>query len=258
MGLMDFLKKALIDVIEWTEPAAGILIYQFPMEDREIQNGAHLTVKDTQLALFVNEGKLADLLVPGRHALNTQNLPVLSKLRKWDRLFASSFKCELYFFSTMEQIDQRWSTQKPIMLRDKEFGAIPLQGQGSFAYKIKDARIFYQKISGPRAVYNSSELEAQLQALILSELSSYFGALQIAFNELAAEQGRFSKSLQDILKPSFAQYGLVLSKFLIQSLILPEELQKHLDKPSSMPTLTDLRRYVQFQSLDSKASEDSK
>lgn len=251
MGLMDFLKKQFIDVIEWTETGDGILSYQYPMQDREIQTGAQLTVRESQLALFVNEGKIADLFGPGRHTLTTQNLPLLTNLKNWDKLFASPFKSDLYFFSTREQIDQRWGTSTPITLRDKEFGAIRLRAHGAYSYKIADPRLFQQKISGTRPLYKVDDVEDQLRALILTALSSHFGAAEVAFIDLAAQQDRFSKALQDVLRPAFAAYGLEVATFLIQSISLPEELQKYLDKASSMRLLGDLSRYAQFQAGDS-------
>jgi membrane protease subunit (stomatin/prohibitin family) len=251
MGIMDFLKKQFIDVIEWVETEDGLLSWQYPMQDREIQNGAQLTVRESQLALFVNEGKIADLFGPGRYTLNTQTLPLLTNLKNWDKLFASPFKSDLYFFSTREQIDQRWGTSNPITLRDKEFGPIRLRAHGTYSYRISDPRLFFQKISGTRPAYATSELEAQLRSMVLTALSSHFGAAEVAFMDLAAQQDRFSKTLQDILRPTFAQYGLELATFLIQNISLPEELQKYLDKASSMRLLGDLKRYAQFQVADS-------
>jgi membrane protease subunit (stomatin/prohibitin family) len=251
MGILDFLKKQFIDVIEWVESQDGVLSWQYPMQDREIQNGAQLTVRESQLALFVNEGKIADLFGPGRHTLNTQTLPLLTNLKNWDKLFASPFKSDLYFYSTREQIDQRWGTSTPITLRDKEFGAIRLRAHGTYSYRISDPHLFFQKISGTRPVYAANELEPQLRAMILTALGSHFGAAEVAFLDLAAHQDRFSKTLQDVLRPTFAQYGLELATFMIQSISLPEELQKYLDKSSSMRLVGDLRRYAQFQAGDS-------
>jgi membrane protease subunit (stomatin/prohibitin family) len=251
MGIMDFLKKQFIDVIEWVETEDGLLSWQYPMQDREIQNGAQLTVRESQLALFVNEGKIADLFGPGRYTLNTQTLPLLTNLKNWDKLFASPFKSDLYFFSTREQIDQRWGTSNPITIRDKEFGPIRLRAHGTYSYRISDPRLFFQKISGTRPAYATSELEAQLRSMVLTALSSHFGAAEVAFMDLAAQPDRFSKTLQEILRPTFAQYGLELATFLIQNISLPEELQKYLDKASSMRLLGDLKRYAQFQVADS-------
>ncbi|MBC7530563.1 MAG: SPFH domain-containing protein [Oligoflexus sp.] len=251
MGIMDFIKKQFIDVIEYQEPEDGILVQQYAMQDKEIQNGAQLTVRESQLALFVNEGKIADMFGPGLHTLSTRTLPVLTNLKNWDKLFASPFKSDLFYFSTREQIDQRWGTANPIILRDKEMGPIRLRAHGSFSYKIADPRLFFQKISGTRSSYRVEELDDQLRALIITSLSSHFGSASVSFIDMAAEQERFSATLKGLLLPAFAQYGLELATFFIQNISLPEEIQKYLDKASSMRMLGDLNRYAQFQAADS-------
>ncbi|MES2745598.1 MAG: SPFH domain-containing protein [Bdellovibrionota bacterium] len=251
MGIMDFIKKQFIDVIEWQESADGVLAYQYPMQDKEIQNGAQLTVRESQIALFINEGKIADMFGPGLHTLNTRTLPVLTNLKNWDKLFASPFKSDLFYFSTREQIDQRWGTANPIIIRDKEAGPIRLRAHGSFSYKILDPRVFFQKISGTRPVYRADELDAQLRALVLTSLSSHFGSASVSFLDMAAEQDKFSQTLKGVLQPAFAQYGLELNTFLIQNISLPEELQKYFDKAASMRMVGDMTRYAQFQAADS-------
>ena len=142
MSLRDFISKQLIDVIDWTEPEDGILAYRYPMQDREIQNGGKLTVRDSQLAVFVNEGKVADAFAPGLYTLNTNTLPILTYLKNWDKKFQSPFKSDVYFFSSRIQTDQHWGTQNPITIRDKEFGAIRLRGFGIYSYHITDAKNF--------------------------------------------------------------------------------------------------------------------
>jgi membrane protease subunit (stomatin/prohibitin family) len=251
MGIMDFIKKQFIDVIDWQESADGVLAYQYPMSDKEIQNGAQLTVRDSQSALFVNEGKIADMFGPGLHTLNTRTLPLLTNLKNWDKLFASPFKSDLFFFSTREQIDRRWGTANPIIIRDKDAGPIRLRAHGSFSYKVLDPRVFFQKISGTRPIYRTEELDTQLRALVLTSLSSHFGSASVSFLDMAAEQDNFSKTLKGVLQPDFAQYGLELKTFLIQSISLPEELQKYFDKAASMRMVGDLGRYAQFQAAES-------
>ena len=150
MALMDFIKKQFIDIIEWTEDGDGVLAWRFPMEDREIQNGGSLTVRESQMAVFVNEGKVADVFGPGRYTLTTATLPVLTYLQNWDKLFKSPFKSDVYFFSTRQQIDQRWGTTQPVTIRDKDFGAVRLRAFGNYAYRIVDPRLFYTEISGTR------------------------------------------------------------------------------------------------------------
>lgn len=251
MGILDFFKKQFIDVIEWSESENGVLAYRYPMQDQEIQNGARLTVSDTQLALFVNEGEIADLFEPGMHTLLTQNLPILTSLKNWDKLFQSPFKSDIYFFSTREQIDQRWGTQNPIVIRDKDFGPIRLRAHGTYSYRIKNPQIFFRKISGTREQYTARELEGQLRSLIITSLASFFGGTQVSFVDMAANQTKFSETLKEVLSQPLAEYGLKLESFYVQSISLPEELQSQLDKVASMKIVGDLRQYAQFQAADS-------
>src|ERR1700720_73304 len=151
---MSFLSKQFIDVIQWTEPEDGILAYRYPMEDMEIQNGGKLTVRDSQMAAFVNEGKIADILGPGLYTLNTNTLPILTDLMNWDKMFKSPFKSDVYFFSSRLQLNQHWGTATPITIRDKDFGAVRMRGYGLYSYKIGDARTFHTKISGTRDTYS--------------------------------------------------------------------------------------------------------
>ena len=163
MSLRDFLSKQFIDVIDWTEPEDGILAYRYPMQDREIQNGGKLTVRESQYAVFVNEGKVADAFGPGLYTLNTQTLPILTYLKNWDKAFQSPFKSDVYFFSARTQTDQHWGTPNPVTIRDKEFGAIRLRGFGIYSYHLADAKSFYTKISGTRDIYHVTDLEGQLR-----------------------------------------------------------------------------------------------
>lgn len=249
--LGQFFKKQFIDVIEWVEVTDGVLAYRFPMEDREIQNGAQLTVRESQLALFVNEGRIADAFGPGRYTLNTNTLPLLTNLMNWDKLFQSPFKSDVYFFSSREQIDRRWGTQSPITVRDKMFGAIRLRANGSYSFKIEDPGVFYTKISGSRDAYAVEELDGQLRAMVMTSLGTLLGGAEVDFVDMAANQAEFSKRLMDGMQAYFAEYGLKLSTFFVQSVTLPEELQAHFDKAISMKMVGDLRHYAQFQAAES-------
>jgi membrane protease subunit (stomatin/prohibitin family) len=229
MSLRDFISKQFIDVIDWTEPEDGILAYRFPMQDREIQNGGKLTVRDSQLAVFVNEGKVADGFAPGLYTLNTNTLPILTYLKNWDKKFQSPFKSDVYFFSSRIQTDQHWGTQNPITIRDKEFGAIRLRGFGIYSYHITDAKTFYSKISGTRDLYRVADLEGQLRNTIIARMTDAFAASQVPFLDMAASQGAIAEKISEQLKPAFTDYGLSLDSFVVENLSLPEELQKVLD-----------------------------
>jgi len=251
MGLFGFFKKQMIDVIEWNESATGVLAYRYPMADREIQNGAQLTVRDSQLALFVNEGQLADLFEPGMHTLATKNLPVLTNLRNWDKGFESPFKSDLYFYSVREQLDQRWGTPNAIVIKDKQFGPLRIRAHGTYSYRLKNPKVFFSKVSGTKDVFTTQELEGQLRSAILTHLAAFLGKLEVDFIDMAANQIEFSNTLKAALTDLFSGYGLSLESFFVQSVSLPEELQGSLDKMASMRMAGDLRNYAQFQAADS-------
>jgi len=247
MSLRDFISKQFIDVIDWTEPEDGILAYRYPMQDREIQNGGKLTVRDSQLAVFVNEGKVADAFAPGLYTLNTNTLPILTYLKNWDKKFQSPFKSDVYFFSSRIQTDQHWGTPNPITIRDKEFGAIRLRGFGIYSYHITDAKNFYSKISGTRDLYRVADLEGQLRNTIIAKMTDAFAASQVPFLDMAASQGAIAEKISEQLKPAFTDYGLSLDSFVVENLSLPEELQKVLDQRISMNVLGDMGKFTQYQ-----------
>jgi membrane protease subunit (stomatin/prohibitin family) len=247
MSLRDFLAKQFIDVIEWVEPEDGILAYRYPMQDREIQNGGKLTVRQSQFAVFVNEGRVADAFGPGLYTLTTQTLPILTYIMNWDKAFKSPFKSDVYFFSARIQTDQHWGTQNPISIRDKEFGAIRLRGFGIYSYHLSDAKTFYSKISGTRDLYRVADLEGQLRNTIIAKMTDTFAASQVPFLDMAANQGALAEKIGEQMKPAFAEYGLTLDSFVVENLSLPEELQKVLDQRISMTMLGDMGRYTQYQ-----------
>lgn len=247
MSLRDFLSKQFIDVIDWVEPGDGILAYRFPMQDREIQNGGKLTVRDSQMAVFVNEGRVADVFGPGLYTLNTNTLPILTYLMNWDKAFKSPFKSDVYYFSTRIQTDQHWGTQNPITIRDKEFGAIRLRAFGIYAYHILDPKVFYTKISGTRDTYTGGDLEGQLRNTIVGRITDTFAGSQVPFLDMAANQIALGEKIVGQLKPGFAELGLSLDNFVVENLSLPDELQKILDQRIGMNMVGDMGRYTQYQ-----------
>ena len=248
MALMDFIKKQFIDIIEWVEPGDGVLAWRYPIADREIQYGGSLTVRESQMAVFVNEGKVADIFGPGMHKLTTQTLPVLTYLKNWDKLFQSPFKSDVYFFSTRQQIDQRWGTTQPVTIRDKDFGAVRLRAFGNHAYRIADPKKFHSEISGTRDTYTVAELDGQLRALMLQHISDAVASAGIPFLDLAANQVEFAKQLKDATAPEFEKLGLALEAVTVQNVSLPEELQKLLDQRIGMGMVgNDMGKFMQYQ-----------
>ncbi|MGO9097827.1 MAG: SPFH domain-containing protein [Bryobacteraceae bacterium] len=247
MALRDFIAKQFIDVIHWTEPEEGVLAYRFPMQDMEIRNGGQLTVRESQVAVFINEGQVADVFAPGLYTLGTHTLPVLTYLRNWDKMFKSPFKSDVYFLSTRLQTNQRWGTAMPITIRDKEFGAVRLRAFGIYSYRISDAKVFYTKVSGTREVYRVADLEGQLRNTIIGRMTDTFAQSQVPFLDMAANQIELGQKIAGFLQPVFNDLGLSLDTFVVENLSLPDELQKILDQRISMTMVGDMQRYTQFQ-----------
>jgi membrane protease subunit (stomatin/prohibitin family) len=248
MALMDFIKKQFIDIIQWTEDGDGTLAWRFPMRDMEIQYGAMLTVRESQLAVFVNEGKVADVFGPGLYKLTTQTIPVLTYLKNWDKLFESPFKSDVYFFSARQQVDQRWGTPQPITIRDKDFGAVRLRAFGNYSYRVADPKLFHTQISGTRDLYTVNDLDGQLRGLILQHISDAIASSGIAFLDLATNQSEFARVLTTELAPAFDAIGLKLEGMTVQNLSLPEELQKLLDQRIGMGMVgNDMGKFMQYQ-----------
>ena len=248
MALMDFIKKQFIDIIQWTEDGDGTLAWRFPMRDMEIQNGGQLVVRESQMAIFVNEGQVADVFTPGTYKLTTQTLPVLTYLKNWDKLFQSPFKSDVYFFSTRQQIDQKWGTPQPITIRDKDFGAVRLRAFGNYAFRVADPKLFHTEISGTRESYPVADLEGQLRGLVLQNISNAIAASGLPFLDLAANQVMFADALTKELAPLFAKLGLLIENLTVQNVSLPEELQKILDQKIGMGMVgNDMGKFMQYQ-----------
>jgi membrane protease subunit (stomatin/prohibitin family) len=252
MALMDFLKKQFIDILEWTEDADGTLAWRYPMADNEIQYGGSLTVRESQMAVFVNEGQVADVFGPGMYKLSTQTLPILTYLKNWDKLFESPFKSDVYFFSTRQQLDQRWGTTQPVTIRDKDFGAVRLRAFGNYAFRIVDPKRFHTEVSGTRDRYTVDEVSGQLRGLLLQHISDAVAQSGTPFLDLAANQVEFARQLQEAVKPEFDKLGLALEQVTVQNVSLPEELQKILDQKIGMGMVgNDMGKFMQYQTAQS-------
>ena len=247
MALGDFFRKQFIDVIHWTEQGDGVLAYRFPMADMEIQNGAQLTVRESQAAVFVNEGQVADVFAPGRYTLSTQTLPLLTNLMNWDKLFQSPFKSDVYFLSTRLQTAQRWGTQNPLTIRDKDFGMVRMRAFGMYSWHVDDPVTFVKTMSGTREVYRVADLEPHLRNLVVSRLSETFAQSGVPFLDMAANTAAVGDAVATRLRPAFEELGLALDSFTVENLSLPEELQKRLDERIGMNMVGNLGDYARFQ-----------
>ena len=245
--MFGFIRKQFIDVIEWPNPGDDTLMWRFPAEDQEIQTGATLVVRESQQALFVDEGKTADLFGAGTHLLTTHTLPLLTNLKNWDKFFASPFKSDVYFFNLRQQLGRRWGTAQPVTVRDSEFGVVQLRAFGMYDYRISDPAKLFSEVTGVVAQYSREALDEPLRNVVMTRLASVFGSSGIAFLDMAANQVLLSQKMAELLAPDFARLGLTLERFSVESVTLPEAIQKALDERISMGVVGDLNRYTQYQ-----------
>ncbi len=247
MGLFDRLFGEFVDVIEWTDDSSDTLVYRFPRQGNAIKYGAKLTVREGQVAVFVNEGQVADVLDPGMYELETQNLPILSSLQAWPHAFDSPFKAEVYFCSTRRFTDLKWGTRNPLMLRDAEFAMVRLRAFGSYVIRIKNGERFLREIVGTDGLFSVDEISEQLRNLIATRFAAVVAESRIPVLDLAANYGKLSDFISAQIAPEFDVYGLELSKLLVENISLPAEVEKALDKRTSMGIIGDLDRYIKVQ-----------
>jgi membrane protease subunit (stomatin/prohibitin family) len=257
MALWDKLKSELIDVIEWLDDSGDTMVWRFPRHQNEIKYGAKLTVRESQMAVFVSEGKIADVFGPGLHSLTTRNLPVLTTLQKWYHGFESPFKSEIYFISTRNFTDIKWGTKKPITLRDPEFGPVRLRSFGTYVIRVSEPKAFITEIAGTEGHFTVEEITGQLTSMVITRFADLLAESKIPVLDLAANYNELSGWVTEKLFPEFSAYGLTLSKLLIENIALPKEVEEALDKRTSMGILGDLDAYTKFQAANAleKAAE---
>jgi membrane protease subunit (stomatin/prohibitin family) len=259
VGLLDKVKTQIgnqlgsqfIEIIQWLDDSYDAMVYRFPVYNQEIKMGAQLTVRENQAALFINEGKAADLFGPGRYELTTQNLPILTTLRGWKYGFQSPFKAEVYFFNTRLFTDLKWGTTNPVMMRDAEFGMIRLRAFGTYAMKIAEPKTFFATIVGTQGLTTTEEITGQLRSTILSKLSDAIAEAKVAALDIASRYDELSATGKQILAPEFGSFGLDLSKFFIENVSLPEEVEAAIDQRTKLGVLGDkMGQYTQLQAAD--------
>jgi membrane protease subunit (stomatin/prohibitin family) len=251
MGLFDAIRNEFIQIIEWLDDSSNTLVYRFPVHDQEIKMGAQLTVRENQVAIFVNEGEVADLFKPGRYELDTQNLPILTTLRGWKYGFDSPFKAEVYFFNTRLFTDLKWGTQNPVMMRDAEFGMIRMRAFGTYAIRVADAKELFKTVVGTQGLTTTEDILGQLRSTIVSHFSDIVAESKIAALDLASSYRELAQLAQKELAPQFAGYGLELSRFNIDNISLPEEVETAIDQRTKLGVFGDkLGSYAQMQAAD--------
>jgi membrane protease subunit (stomatin/prohibitin family) len=248
MGIFNKLRNELIDIIQWTDDTQDTLVWRFPRYENEIKNGAQLIVRESQVAVFVLQGKLADIFQPGTYTLHTNNLPILSTLAGWKYGFESPFKAEVYFVSTRTFTDKKWGTQNPIMMRDPEFGPVRVRAFGVFAIKVKDAGALIKNIAGTEARFTTDEIEQQLREMVVSRFADALGNNKMPVLDLAGNYDKVSRWASASIQPDFDAFGLQICNFVIENISLPPEVEAAIDKRSSMGVIGNMQAYTQYES----------
>lgn len=247
MGVWDRLTSQFIEIIEWLDDSHDTLAWRFPVKGQEIKNGAKLVVREGQAAVFVNEGKLADVFAPGTYTLSTQNLPILATLQGWKYGFNSPFKAEVYFVCTTQITDRKWGTQNPIMIRDPEFGPLRLRAFGSFSIQVADPAKFLRQVAGTDSNFQMEEIEGQLKRNLVSRFTQVLGEAKIPALDLAGNYDALSAKLSPSIAVDFEQLGIRLSKFFVENISLPPEVEQVLDTRSKMSILGNPQQYAAYQ-----------
>jgi membrane protease subunit (stomatin/prohibitin family) len=250
MGILNALRSQFIEVIEWLDDSGNTILYRFPVQGQEIKNGAQLTVRESQAAVFVYQGQIADVFGPGLYTVDGGNTPILTKLGAWKYGFNSPFKAEVYFVNTKQFTDLKWGTSNPVMMRDTDFGMVRLRAFGIYSMRVTDPRAFIKEIAGTNAHFVTEDIEGQLKRTLVSGFSDALAESKIAALDLASNYDELGKFIRGKLANDFNSFGLDLTKFVIENVSLPAEVEAAMDKRTSMGVIGDVGRYAQFQAAD--------
>ena len=248
---MGFFKTNLLKSLEWVDNSTDTIVYKYPMDGRQIQYGSKLTVRESQVAVFLNKGKIADVFGPGMYTLQTSNLPIFTQLMSWGYGFKSPFYADVYFINTKQFTNERWGTSNPITMRDADFGTIRLRGYGTYAFRVKDAALFMKELFGTNSEFTTEDISSHLKSIIVSSISDTIAESKISALDIASNLIEFSKVATETLATSFANFGLELTKLVIENISFPEEVEKAIDTRSSMGVLSDkMDTFVKYQSAN--------
>ncbi len=257
MGLFNFIREELVEVIDWVENGDDILMWKFPDHDKNIKYGAQLTVREAQQAIFLDEGQLADVYPPGRFELITQNMPILTSLKNWDKGFKSPFLCDIYFLSTRIFTNLKWGTQNPVILRDPEFKQVRVKAFGQYFIRIADPAAFMREFGGTNQVVRLSEVENSMRDIVSPKFAEALAEAQVSVLDMVSNYSELGEKIKPILQEEFDQFGIELTKFQISSISLPKEVEEFYDKMTNMNMVDNMGKFQQFQQANAieKAAE---
>ncbi len=237
--------------IEWTDTESNLIIWKYPINKDHVNKGSALTVRESQVAIFVDKGRLADVFLPGFYKLDTENMPILTKLMSWKYGFETPFKSDIYFVNTKQFTNQKWGTVNPILVRDKDYGAIRIRGFGNYSFRVKDAYVFMQNLSGTNTKFETTQITDYLRSMVVSGISDAIGESKIPVLDMAGNLQELSIIVEKKVAEDFNQIGLELTNFIFENFSLPEELEKALDKSASLGMLrNNIDVYTQIETLE--------
>ena len=257
MGLFDFIKGELVEVIDWVESDNDTVIWKFPHEGNNIKNGAQLTVRESQTAMLLDEGRFADLYEPGRHELITDNMPILTSLRSWKHGFDSPFKVDVYYVSTRTFTNLKWGTPNPIILRDPEFKQVRVKAFGTYFIKIVDPEKFFTEFAGTKPTLKIYEIEESLRDIVSPKFAEALAETNVSVLDMVSNYSELGDTIAPILQKDLDPFGIELVKFQITSTSLPKEVEAFYDKMTNMNMVGDMNKFQQFQQSNAieKAAE---
>ncbi|HHH49723.1 MAG TPA: virion core protein (lumpy skin disease virus) [Saprospiraceae bacterium] len=257
MGLFDFIKGELVEVIDWVEKDKDTILWKFPDRDANIKYGANLTVRESQTALFLDEGQMADVFEPGRYELHTANMPILTTLKNWDKGFNSPFLCDIYFLSTRVFTGLKWGTPNPIILRDPEFKQVRVKAFGTYFIRIADPELFFKEFAGTHRILKVGDVEDRMRDIVAPKFSEALAEAGVSVLDLVAQYTELGDKILPILSSEFEPFGIELTKFQITSTSLPKEVEEFYDKMTNMNMVDDMNKFQQFQASNAieKAAE---
>jgi excisionase family DNA binding protein len=255
MGIMDFIRGELIEIIEWVDDSRDTLSYKWPDEDKEIKRGAQLIVRESQVAQFMYLGQFGDTFQPGKHSLSTDNIPILSTIKGWKYGFESPFKADVYYVVTRAFTGNRWGTANPVMVRDQDFGIVRLRAYGTYDFKITNPKVFLKEVAGTDDHFRLEEFSDVMRSRLVSVFSEALAESKVPALEVAARYSELGEALLPVLNPILGQkYGIEMTTFVVENVSVPEEVEKAIDKRSSMGAVGNLNDYVKFQMAEGLGS----
>ena len=248
---MAFLKSQMWTVLEWKDDSEDTLVYRFPMNGKEIMSGSQLTVRESQVAIFVHQGQIADVFGPGQHKLTTRNLPILSGIGSIWYKGESRFKAELYFVNTKQFLNRKWGTSSPVTMRDAEFGMIRIRAFGNYAFRVSDAEKFMKEVFGTRGLVKLSELEGALQNMLVSQMSDTIAETHVTALDMSQNYSEFGEMIRARATAKFADWGLTITEFNVVNISFPEAVEKTIDERTNLGILSgQMGVYTQKKAAD--------